>query len=244
VGAGLGPAPREPDVTPSQRESAILAVSNAPVALEPLVRALEADGFAVEIATDGPEALALYRPGHVLVLVDHTIKTPSVELCRSLRARSEVPIIVLTASPQEDDVVAALDAGADDVVTMPVRPRELVARARAAVRRGPEPVAEETAIEIGDVRLDPSGYVVTLGGERVEMTRKEFELLRLLMTNGGQTVPRRVLIERVWGWESTEGKTLDTHIRRIRAKIETDPSSPARIVTVRKVGYRYNRPKR
>jgi two-component system response regulator RegX3 len=155
-----------------------------------------------------------------------------------------VPIIILTVSAEEDVVVAALEAGADDVVTIPVRARDLVARARAAVRRGPEPVAEETAIEIDDVRLDPTGYVVTLDGERVDMTRKEFELLRLLMTNAGQTVPRRMLIERVWGWESTEGKTLDTHIRRIRAKIEADPSRPARIVTLRKVGYRYNRPKR
>jgi two-component system response regulator RegX3 len=141
-------------------------------------------------------------------------------------------------------VVAALEAGADDVVTMPARARELVSRARAAIRRGPAPAPEETAIEIDDVRLDPSGYVVTVGGDRVEMTRKEFELLRLLMANAGQTVPRRVLIERVWGWESTEGKTLDTHIRRIRAKIEAEPSRPTRIVTIRKVGYRYNRPRR
>jgi two-component system response regulator RegX3 len=231
-------------VTPSQRESAILVVSDAPVNLEPVRRVLEEDGFAVEVVIDGPEALSVFRPAHRLVIVDATVKTPAVELCRALRARSEVPIIVVTGSAEEDAVVAALEAGADDVVTIPVRARELVARARAAVRRAPEPVAEETAMEIGAVRLDPSGYVVSLQGERVEMTRKEFELLRLLMTNAGQTVPRRVLIERVWGWESTEGKTLDTHIRRIRAKIEADPSRPARIVTVRKVGYRYNRPKR
>ncbi|HEV7535761.1 MAG TPA: response regulator transcription factor, partial [Acidimicrobiia bacterium] len=189
------------------------------------------------------EALSVFGPRHRLVIVDDTIKTRPVELCRALRARSEVPIIVLVASTDEEAVVAALEAGADDVVPVPVRARELVARARAAVRRGPEPAAEETAIEIGPVRLDPTGYVVTRDGERVELTRKEFELLRLLMTNAGQTVPRRMLIERVWGWESTEGKTLDTHIRRIRAKIEADPSSPAWIVTVRKVGYRYNRPK-
>jgi two-component system response regulator RegX3 len=224
------------------------------VNLEPVSRVLEEDGFTVEVVADGPGALSAFRPQHRLVIVDDTIPggtgafpgshTPPVELCRALRARSEVPIIILTVSAEEDVVVAALDAGADDVVTIPVRARELVARARAAVRRGPEPAPEETAIEIGEVRLDPSGYVLTLDGERVEMTRKEFELLRLLMTNAGQTVPRRMLIERVWGWESTEGKTLDTHIRRIRAKIEADPSRPARIVTVRKVGYRYNRPKR
>jgi two-component system response regulator RegX3 len=214
------------------------------VNLEAVGRVLEEDGFAVEVVADGPEALSVFRPAHRLVILDAAVKTPAVELCRALRARSEVPIIVVTGSAEEDAVVAALEAGADDVVTIPVRARELVARARAAVRRGPEPAAEETTIEIGEVRLDPSGYVLTLDGVRVEMTRKEFELLRLLMTNAGQTVPRRMLIERVWGWESTEGKTLDTHIRRIRAKIEADPSRPARIVTVRKVGYRYNRPKR
>jgi len=231
-------------VPPSHPESAVLAVSNAPGVLEPLVRALEEGGFSVDIVPDGPEALSAFRPHHLLVLVDDRIKMGPVELCRALRTRTEVPVIVLTASAEEHEVVAALEAGADDVVTIPARDRELVARARAAIRRGPEPVDEETVIEIGDVRLDPSGYVVTLAGERVEMTRKEFELLRLLMANAGQTVPRRTLIERVWGWESTEGKTLDTHIRRIRAKIEADPSSPARIVTVRKVGYRYNRPRR
>lgn len=226
--------------------AAVLVVSNAPATLEPVVRALEESGLPVLVAADGADALAKLRASHVLVLIDDTtrMQMEPVELCRALRARSEVPIIILTASSEEEAVVAALEAGADDVVPIPARARELVARARAAIRRGPEPAAEETAIEIGDMRLDPSGYVVTRAGERVELTRKEFELLRLLMTNAGQTVPRRVLIERVWGWESTEGKTLDTHIRRIRAKIETDPSKPARIVTVRKVGYRYHRPRR
>ena len=228
---------------PSHPESPILAVSAAPGVLEPLGRALGEGGFTVESVPDGPEALSTYRPHHLLVVVDDRIKMGVVELCRALRTRSEVPVIVLTATAEEHEVVAALEAGADDVVTLPARDRELVARARAAIRRGPGPVAEETAIEVGDVRLDPSGYVVTLADERVEMTRKEFELLRLLMANAGQTVPRRTLIERVWGWESTEGKTLDTHIRRIRAKIEADPSRPARIVTIRKVGYRFNRPR-
>jgi two-component system response regulator RegX3 len=209
-----------------------------------MVRGLQESGFHVDVVPDGATALAALRPQHVLVIVDDDIKMDPVELCRALRARSDVPIIVITAEDHEDRVVGALESGADDVVVVPARTRELVARARAAIRRGPEPEPEETAIEVGEVRLDPTGYVVTVEGHRVEMTRKEFELLRLLMTNAGQTVPRRMLIERVWGWESTEGKTLDTHIRRIRAKIEADPSNPARIVTVRKVGYRFNRPKR
>ena len=229
-------------MTPPSREPAdILAVSNTPAKLEPVVRALEEDHLIVEVVADGPEALKAFRPQHRLVLINGA--TP-LELVRLMRARSEVPIIVLTTSDEESAVVAALEAGADDVVRVPARARELVARARAAVRRGPEPAAEEAVLEIGDVRLDPTGYVVTRAGERVEMTRKEFELLRILMINAGQTVPRRVLIERVWGWESTEGKTLDTHIRRIRAKIEADPSDPTHIVTVRKVGYRFNRSKR
>jgi len=235
-------------VTPSS-ESAVLVVSDAPETLEPVVRALEETGLAIDVVADGPAAIAACRPRHVLVLIDDRIRAECIEVVRSLRTRSEVPIIVLTSrvgalGAEEDQVVGVLDAGADDVVGLPARERELVARVRAAIRRGPEPAPDETAIEIGGVRLDPSGYVVSVADERVDMTRKEFELLRLLMTNAGQTVPRRVLIERVWGWGSTEGKTLDTHIRRIRAKIESDPSSPARIVTIRKVGYRYNRPKR
>ena len=207
------------------------------------MRGLEESGLHMEVIADGVTAVASLRSRHLLVIVDGAIKLGSVEVCRLIRSRSDVPIIVITIENDEEKVVGALDAGADDVVVVPARPRELVARARAAIRRAPEPEPEETAIEVGDVRLDPTGYVVTLEEQRVEMTRKEFELLRLLMTNAGQTVTRRVLIERIWGWESTEGKTLDTHIRRIRAKIETDPSNPTRIITVRKVGYRFNRPR-
>lgn len=208
------------------------------------MRGLQESGLHVDVVPDGATALTSLRPQHLLVIVDDEAGMDPVELCRMLRSRSEVPVIVITAEDHEERVVGALEAGADDVVVVPARTRELVARARAAIRRGPEPKPEESAIEVGEVRLDPTGYVVSVDGERVEMTRKEFELLRLLMTNAGQTVPRRVLIERVWGWDSTEGKTLDTHIRRIRAKIEADPSNPARIITVRKVGYRFNRPKR
>ncbi len=208
------------------------------------MRGLQEGGFQVDVVPDGATALTALRPRHLLVIVDGEIGMDPVELCRVLRSRSEVPVIVITAEDHEEQVVGALEAGADDVVVLPARPHELVARARAAIRRGPEPEPEESAIEVGAVRLDPTGYLVTLEGQRVEMTRKEFELLQLLMTNAGQTVPRRVLIERVWGWDSSEGKTLDTHIRRIRAKIEADPSNPARIITVRKVGYRFNRPKR
>lgn len=208
------------------------------------MRALEDSGFQVDVHPDGPAALAAYRRHHALVLLDAGLKMSLLEFVRALRSRSEVPVIVLTSADDEEGVVTALEAGADDVVALPARARELEARVRAAIRRAPAPAPDETVIEVGDVRLDPTGYVVSLAGKPVDMTRKEFELLRLLMTNAGQTVPRRVLIERVWGWESTEGKTLDTHIRRLRSKIEADPSAPTRIITVRKVGYRFHRPKR
>ena len=219
-------------------------MSAAPEILEPLQRALAENSFTVELVPDGATALGALRSRHRLVIVDDEIGMGQVELCRALRSRSDVPVILITAIDDENTIVGALEAGADDVVVLPAPSRELVARARAAIRRGPEPKPEETAIEIGGVRLDPTGYVVTVAGERVEMTRKEFELLRLLMANAGHIVSRRVLNERVWGWESTEGKTLDTHVRRIRAKIEDDPSHPVRIVTVRKVGYRFNLPRR
>lgn len=154
--AQAGWAPREGDVTPLHPDLAVLAVSSAPGTLEAVVLALEQDGFRVDVSSDGPAALAAYRPQHAVVLIDDAIKMAPVELCRALRARSQVPIIVLTASGDEDSVVAVLEAGADHVVTVPATARELVARARAAMRRGPVPVQEEPAIEIGAVRLDPA----------------------------------------------------------------------------------------
>ncbi|HEX6381615.1 MAG TPA: response regulator transcription factor, partial [Acidimicrobiia bacterium] len=144
------------------------------------MRGLQESGLHVDVVPDGATALTSLRPQHLLVIVDDEVGMDPVELCRMLRSRSEVPVIVITAEDHEERVVGALEAGADDVVVVPARTRELVARARAAIRRGPEPKPEESAIEVGEVRLDPTGYVVSVDGERIEMTRKEFELLRLL----------------------------------------------------------------
>lgn len=230
----------------SYAQPVVLAVSDSPGTLEPVVRALHAGGLLVDFAADGAAALSALHAGHAVVLIEEGGTIDAVELCRAVRRRSDVPIIVSRASGEEEAVVAALDAGADDVVILPVRGRELMARVRAASRRRPrpEPEVEEAAIEVGDVRLEPTaGYVATVAGKPVTLTRKEFELLRLLMTNAGRIVPRRVLIERIWGSGSTEGKNLDTHVRRLRAKIEANPSRPVRIVTIRRLGYRYDRPR-
>ena len=223
-------------------EPAILIVSIASEDLD-LSRAFAESGFIVEVSSGAPASASTVRPHHMLVLVHDSAVHDVVAFCEALRSQSVVPIIVVTASDDEERVVAALEAGADDVVARTVRTRELVARVRAAIRRRPKPPPEaEQAIQVGDVRLDPEGYEVTLAGEPLYLTPVEFNLLRVLMANAGHTVPRRVLIERVWGWDTTETKTLDTHIRRIRRKLDQDPQKPSRITTVRKVGYRYNRP--
>lgn len=150
----------------------------------------------------------------------------------------------MTASRDEAEAVAALEAGADDWVSKPLRLREMVARVRAAIRRTPPPRAtDDRILDIGGVRLDPLGFEVAVRGEPVECTLKEFELLRLLMANAGRTLTRRVLVERVWGDEANHSKSLDTHIRRLRAKIEESPSDPVLIVTIRGLGYRFAKPR-
>lgn len=229
-------------VWPSDQPSiSVLVVTAVPGELEPLFGALRESGLAVKICRDRarlllPEQLA--RQG-VVLLDDVPGEMPPLELVRALRQRSDIPIVVVTGSGTEDAVVDLIEAGADQCMTKPVRLRELVARIRAAARRASPPAAEPAAIQVDDLRLDPSGHLVTVNGRHVELTVKEFDLLHLLLANAGQTLTRRLLIDRLWSGDSTQGKTLDTHIRRVRAKIEDDPSHPTRIVTARKVGYRY-----
>jgi len=210
-----------------------------------LTVALTAEGFTVVTAADGPEALERYRGGRyaLVVLGADLPEINGLDVCRVLRARSKVPIIVLTSSPDEAETVRAFESGADDCVPKPPRPREFVARARAALRRvPPRHDRSDPILEVGAVRLDPAGFGVSVRGEPVELTLKEFELLRVLMANAGRTLTRRVLIERVWGGEGTgEHKSLDTHVRRLRAKIEDAPSNPAHIITIRGLGYRFNK---
>lgn len=227
-----------------QAAISVLAVTEAPAELQALVAALGESGLALEISRDRPGVLsrdALHRHG-VLLLDDRLTGSTPLALVRSIREHSDIAIVVVTASDSEDAVVDLLEAGADQCMTRPVRVRELVARIRAAARRVSAPPAEPAAIQIDDLRLDPSGHIVTVRGRNVELTVKEFDLLHLLVGNAGQTLTRRLLIDRLWRGEPTEGKTLDVYISRIRAKIEDDPSHPTRIVTARKVGYRYQPP--
>jgi two-component system response regulator RegX3 len=210
--------------------------------------ALEREGFRVEVAVDGPDALERFDAAHPsLVLLDVMLpRISGVDVCREIRTRSQVPIIMVTARNAEIDAVVGLEVGADDYVTKPFRLRELVARVRAALRRGrsEDLTLEDHAdvLEVGDVRLDAARHEVAVRGERVALPLKEFELLELLLANAGRVLTRDVLIDRVWGPNYFgDTKTLDVHIKRLRAKIENDPARPQRIVTVRGVGYRYEK---
>jgi two-component system response regulator RegX3 len=225
----------------------ILVVDDEQSYRDALAVALQREGFLVETAADGSEALARFdaaRPA--LVLLDVMLpKISGIDVCRELRARSRVPIIMVTAKTSEIDAVVGLEVGADDYVTKPFRLRELIARVRAALRRVPvvddggEPAE---VIEVGDVRLDAGRHEVYVRGAPVALPLKEFELLELLMTNAGRVLTRDVLIDRVWGPNYYgDTKTLDVHVKRLRSKIEVDPANPSRIVTVRGVGYRYER---
>jgi two-component system response regulator RegX3 len=210
--------------------------------------ALEREGFRVEVAADGAEAIARFeavRPA--LVLLDVMLpRISGIDVCRELRSRSQVPIIMVTARNAEIDAVVGLEVGADDYVTKPFRLRELVARVRAALRRGRGDdtgvTQPDEVLEVGDVRLDAARHEVAVRGERVALPLKEFELLELLLANAGRVLTRDVLIDRVWGPNYYgDTKTLDVHVKRLRAKVEDDPGHPARIVTVRGVGYRYEK---
>jgi len=226
----------------------ILVVDDEQSYRDALRIALEREGFRVEVAADGVEAIARFDAIHpALVLLDVMLpRLSGVDVCRQIRTRSQVPIIMVTARNAEIDAVVGLEVGADDYVTKPFRLRELVARVRAALRRGrgeESGVAQpDEVIEIGDVRLDAARHEVAVRGERVSLPLKEFELLELLLANAGRVLTRDVLIDRVWGPNYYgDTKTLDVHVKRLRAKVEDDPGHPARIVTVRGVGYRYEK---
>jgi two-component system response regulator RegX3 len=226
----------------------ILVVDDEESYRDALSVALEREGFDVETASDGPEAIERFDAAHpALVLLDVMLPRMSgVDVCRELRTRSQVPIIMVTARNAEIDAVVGLEVGADDYVTKPFRLRELVARVRAALRRAPrtdgEPGLPEEQIEIGDVRVDVARHEVLVRGTLVPLPLKEFELLELLMLNAGRVLTRDVLIDRIWGPNYYgDTKTLDVHVKRLRSKIEDDPAHPTRIVTVRGVGYRYER---
>ncbi|HEY4376081.1 MAG TPA: response regulator transcription factor, partial [Acidimicrobiales bacterium] len=171
-----------------------------------------------------------------------------IDVCRAIRARSSVPIIMVTAKAAEIDTVVGLEVGADDYVSKPYRMRELVARMRAVLRRAPSEAplraASGDALEVGDVWLDPDRHEVVIRGDAVTLPLKEFELLTLLLEHAGRVLTRETLIDRIWGLDYVgDTKTLDVHVKRLRAKVEQDPSAPTRIVTIRGLGYKYERPR-
>jgi two-component system response regulator RegX3 len=205
---------------------------------------LRREGFEVAVAATGPAALSEFdRSGADLVLLDLMLPGLSgTEVCRTLRQRSSVPVIMLTARDSEIDKVVGLELGADDYVTKPFSSRELVARIRAVLRRRGEPAEESqsSALEAGPVRMDVERHVVSVNGGTVPMPLKEFDLLELLLRNAGRVLTRGQLIDRVWGTDYVgDTKTLDVHVKRLRAKIEPDPSNPRHLVTVRGLGYKF-----
>ena len=227
----------------------ILLVEDEESFVDALMVGLKREGFRVEVARDGYEALERFdivKPD--LVLLDVMLpRISGIDVCRQIRKKSQVPIIMVTAKGAEIDTVVGLEVGADDYVTKPYRIRELVARMRAVLRRHAQDgaaVADMSigSIVVGDVALDPDEHVVSIGGEPLSLPLKEFELLHVLLSNAGRVLPREVLIDRVWGTDYVgDTKTLDVHIKRLRSKIEVDPALPIRIVTIRGLGYKYER---
>ena len=224
--------------------TSILLIEDEPAIGEGLTTSLEAEGFRVVWVREGDRALDTWRREHPdIVLLDLMLPGLSgTEVCRQLRMESDVPIVMLTAKDAEVDRVVGLELGADDYVTKPFSTRELVARIRAILRRGREPEATvpETAPEAGGVRVDRARHLVTVEGVAVDVPPKEFDLLELLVENAGLVLTRDQLIDRIWGLDYVgDTKTLDVHIRRLRTRIEVDPTVPQRILTVRGVGYRF-----
>ena len=221
----------------------ILIVEDESSLSEPLAYLLEREGYETSIAADGLQAVADFdRTGADLVLLDLMLPGMSgTEVCREIRTRSSVPIIMLTAKDSEVDIVVGLELGADDYVTKPYSTRELLARIRAVLRRRVDTDLDDNQVlESGSVRMDVERHTVSVDGKDVPMPLKEFELLELLLRNSGRVLTRGQLIDRVWGADYFgDTKTLDVHIKRIRSKIEKIPGEPTMLVTVRGLGYRF-----
>lgn len=230
----------------------VLVVEDEDSFVDALSVGLAREGFVVEVARDGAEALRRFdEVSPDVVLLDVMLpRLSGIDVCRQLRQRSSVPIIMVTAKGAEIDTVVGLEVGADDYVTKPYRMRELVARMRAVMRRGSLGLTGDEAtsseergitIEAGDVVLSPDRHEVRVRGQLVAMPLKEFEVLHLLMANAGRVVTRESLIDHVWGFDYVgDTKTLDVHVKRLRAKIEADPTQPTSIVTIRGLGYKFD----
>ena len=223
----------------------VLVVEDEESYRDALSYVLRKEGFDVALAATGPEALDEFeRSGADIVLLDLMLPgLPGTEVCRRLRQVSAVPVIVVSAKDAEIDKVVGLELGADDYVTKPYSPRELVARIRAVLRRGAEPELASPTLEVGSVRMDTERHVVTIDGQEVRLPLREFELLELFLRNAGRVLTRGQLIDRVWGADYVgDTKTLDVHVKRLRMKIEPDSANPRHLVTIRGLGYKFNAP--
>jgi two-component system response regulator RegX3 len=229
----------------TEPEATVLVVEDEESYADALTVGLKREGFVVHVAGDGAAALAMFNAVEPdVVLLDLMLPGPSgLEVCRQIRSRSDVPILMVTAKDAEIDTVVGLEVGADDYITKPYRMRELVARMRAVMRRSPRAASADLnteVLEVGDVRLDPERHEVLVRGEERQLPLKEFELLELLLMNAGRVLTRDTLIDRVWGPTYVgDTKTLDVHIKRLRGRIEDDPAHPTRITTIRGLGYRF-----
>ncbi|KAB1643093.1 response regulator transcription factor [Gulosibacter chungangensis] len=222
----------------------ILIVEDESSLHEPLAFLLNREGFETAVAENGNDAVEMFeREGADLILLDLMLPgIPGTEVCKRIRATSNVPIIMLTAKDSEVDIIVGLELGADDYVTKPYSTRELLARVRAVLRRAEQVEEEEDdgIVEVNDIRMDVDRHTVVVRGELTQMPLKEFELLEFLMRNAGRVLTRGQLIDRVWGPDYYgDTKTLDVHIKRIRSRIELTPSSPRLLMTVRGLGYRF-----
>ncbi len=243
-------------MTKDARPIELLLAEDEESFVDALVVGLQREGFVVRVARDGSEALRLFEESEPdLMLLDLMLpKISGIDVCRTIRTHSNVPIIMVTAKSAEIDTVVGLEVGADDYVVKPYRLRELVARIRAVLRRGAARSAtrdepgerytgepEEGTIEAGGIRVDLDTRRVFARGNEVHLRRKEFDLLALLAENVGRVLTRDILIERIWGADYIgDTKTLDVHVKRLRSRIEEDPSHPRLITTVRGVGYRFD----
>jgi len=224
--------------------TSVLIVEDEESLADPLAFLLRKEGFEATVVADGPTALAEFdRAGADIVLLDLMLPGMSgTDVCKQLRAKSSVPVIMVTARDSEIDKVVGLELGADDYVTKPYSARELIARIRAVLRRGvdaDDAAAIDGVLESGPVRMDVERHVVSVNGEPVTLPLKEFDLLEYLMRNTGRVLTRGQLIDRVWGADYVgDTKTLDVHVKRLRSKIEADPANPVHLVTVRGLGYK------
>ncbi|MEC7292103.1 MAG: response regulator transcription factor [Actinomycetota bacterium] len=225
----------------------VLVVEDEKSFVEALKVGLDREGFDVKVAEDGLMALELFRTFKPdLILLDVMLpKISGLDVCKEIRTESKVPIIMVTAKGEEIDTVVGLEVGADDYVTKPYRLREVVARMRSLLRRSnwsdeTEAISEGRVITVSDIQIDIDKYEVKVRNEILDFPLKEFELLLLLLENAGRVLTRDVLIDRVWGYDYVgDTKTLDVHIKRLRSKVEKDPSKPMSIITVRGVGYKF-----